>query len=151
LARHNWLMNRTVSPRHPATLEPTAVALVGLLEGALGPLTAMATGASTRPRSARWSTLELSAVAILLCAMVPGSCRIARQIAPASCNHQNPGTTLPSGLPFEMEDRSAERVTASVCLDVEGPDDIAPFLGFVGDELAELGGREREWRVTEIS
>jgi hypothetical protein len=44
-----------------------------------------------------------------------------------------------------------ERVTASVCLDVEGPDDIAPFLGFVGDELAELGGREREWRVTEIS
>jgi hypothetical protein len=42
-------------------------------------------------------------------------------------------------------------VTTSVCLDVEGPDDVAPFFGFVGDELAELGGREREWRVTEIS
>ena len=41
-----------------------------------------------------------------------------------------------------------DRVTASVCLDVEGPDDVAPLLGFVGDELAEIGGREREHVAT---
>ena len=29
---------------------------------------------------------------------------------------------------------------ASVCLDVGGPDHLAPFLGFVGDELTEVGG-----------
>src|SRR5215467_1810390 len=33
---------------------------------------------------------------------------------------------------------------ASVCLDVECPDDIAPLLGFVGDELAEVG--RRAWK-----
>src|SRR5215472_3373591 len=35
-------------------------------------------------------------------------------------------------------------------LDVECPDDVAPFLRFVGDELAELAGREREHVATEI-
>jgi putative tryptophan/tyrosine transport system substrate-binding protein len=30
--------------------------------------------------------------------------------------------------------------SASLHLDVEGPDDVAPLLGFVGDELAEVGG-----------
>ena len=28
----------------------------------------------------------------------------------------------------------------SLRLDVGGPDDLAPLLGFVGDELAEVGG-----------
>src|SRR5262245_49637948 len=41
-----------------------------------------------------------------------------------------------------------DRVTASVCLDVEGPDDVAPLLGFIGDELAEIGGRERKHVAT---
>jgi hypothetical protein len=36
-------------------------------------------------------------------------------------------------------------------LDVEGPDDVAPLLGFVGDELAKVGGREREHVATQIS
>jgi hypothetical protein len=35
-------------------------------------------------------------------------------------------------------------------LDVGRPDHFAPFLGFVGDELAEIGGREREHVATEI-
>jgi hypothetical protein len=29
----------------------------------------------------------------------------------------------------------------SLCLDVEGPDHVAPLLRFVGDELAEIGWR----------
>ena len=33
-----------------------------------------------------------------------------------------------------------DRVTASVRLDVEGPDHLAPLLGFVNDELAEFRG-----------
>src|SRR5262249_62240268 len=33
---------------------------------------------------------------------------------------------------------------ASLCLDVGGPDHLGPFLSFVGDELAKIGGRERE-------
>src|SRR5215470_12966511 len=34
--------------------------------------------------------------------------------------------------------------SASLRLDVEGPDDVAPLLRFVGNELAKVGGRERE-------
>ena len=37
---------------------------------------------------------------------------------------------------------------ASVCLDVEGPNDVAPLLRFVGDELAEVGGRARKRRAS---
>src|SRR5262245_4923773 len=43
-----------------------------------------------------------------------------------------------------------DRVTASVCLDVGGPDDLAPFLRFVGDELAKVSGREREHVATQV-
>jgi hypothetical protein len=35
-------------------------------------------------------------------------------------------------------------VDRSLGLDVRSPDHLAPFLGFIGDELAEVGGRERE-------
>ena len=45
-------------------------------------------------------------------------------------------------------DPTADR--ASLRLDVGGPDHLAPFLGFVGDELAEIGGRECEHVATEI-
>jgi hypothetical protein len=38
----------------------------------------------------------------------------------------------------------------SLRLDVGGPDHLAPLLGFVGDELTEIGGREREHLATEI-
>src|SRR5262249_59376490 len=40
--------------------------------------------------------------------------------------------------------------SASVRLDVEGPDDLAPLFGFVGDELAKVGGREREHVATQV-
>src|SRR5262245_50666670 len=40
--------------------------------------------------------------------------------------------------------------SASVRLDVEGPDDLAPLFGLVGDELAEVGGREREHVATQV-
>ena len=32
----------------------------------------------------------------------------------------------------------------SLRLDVGGPDDLAPLLGFIGDELAEVGRRDRK-------
>src|SRR5262245_50380406 len=39
---------------------------------------------------------------------------------------------------------------ASVRLDVGGPDHLAPLLGFVGDELAEFGGRHRHRHAAQI-
>ena len=33
---------------------------------------------------------------------------------------------------------------ASVCLDVGGPDHLAPLLGFFGDELSKIG--RRAWK-----
>jgi hypothetical protein len=38
----------------------------------------------------------------------------------------------------------ADNGSASFCLDVGRPDDLGPLLGFVGDELAEIGGRAHE-------
>ena len=42
-------------------------------------------------------------------------------------------------------------VDRSFGLDVARPDHLAPFLGFVGDELAEIAGRAGNRRVAEIS
>src|SRR5262249_61887783 len=39
----------------------------------------------------------------------------------------------------------------SLRLEVGGPDDLAPFRGFVGDKLAELGRRSRQRRAAEVS
>ena len=39
---------------------------------------------------------------------------------------------------------------ASVRLDVEGPDDVAPLLDFVGDELAEVCGRDDKRRAPQV-
>src|SRR5262245_34321467 len=41
--------------------------------------------------------------------------------------------------------------TSSLRLDVGGPDHLAPFLGVVGDELAELERRPRQRRAAEVS
>src|SRR5262245_6812057 len=38
----------------------------------------------------------------------------------------------------------------SLGLDVGGPDDLGPFLGFLGEELAVFGRRERKRRVAEV-
>src|SRR5262249_22603958 len=46
---------------------------------------------------------------------------------------------------------TVDRVTASVRLDVEGPDHLAPLLGFLGDHLAEVSGRTRKHRAAEVS
>src|SRR5712671_2383196 len=35
-------------------------------------------------------------------------------------------------------------------LDVGRPDHLAPFLSFLTDELAEIGGREHEWRAAQV-
>jgi hypothetical protein len=40
--------------------------------------------------------------------------------------------------------------TASVRLDVEGPDDVAPLLGFLSDELAEGRGRAGKNRAAQV-
>ena len=42
------------------------------------------------------------------------------------------------------------RAAASVRLDVEGPNDVAPLLRFVGDELGEVGGRARKHSATKV-
>ena len=39
----------------------------------------------------------------------------------------------------------------SLRLDVRGPDYLAPLIGFIGDELAEIGGRAGKRRASEIS
>jgi hypothetical protein len=39
---------------------------------------------------------------------------------------------------------------ASLRLDARGLDHLGPLLGFVGDELAEIGGRARQRRTTHI-
>src|SRR5215467_136205 len=41
--------------------------------------------------------------------------------------------------------------TSSLRFDVGGPDHLAPFLGFFGDQLAELGRRSRQRRAAEVS
>src|SRR5262249_53708945 len=40
--------------------------------------------------------------------------------------------------------------SVSLRLDVEGPDEFAPLLSFVGDELAKVSGREREHVATQV-
>src|SRR5262249_10793260 len=40
--------------------------------------------------------------------------------------------------------------SASLQLDVEGPDEVAPLLRFVGDELAKVSGRKRERVATQV-
>jgi hypothetical protein len=39
---------------------------------------------------------------------------------------------------------------ALVRFDVGCPDHLAPLLGFIGDELAEFGGRHRQWNATQV-
>src|SRR5262249_14928496 len=41
-------------------------------------------------------------------------------------------------------------VGGSLRLDVEGPDHLAPLLGVVGDELAEVGGRDDKRRASKV-
>src|SRR5262249_61948657 len=43
-----------------------------------------------------------------------------------------------------------DRGSASLRLDVEGPDDLAPLFAVVSDELAEIGGRANERRAAEL-
>ena len=40
--------------------------------------------------------------------------------------------------------------SASLRLDVEGPDEVAPLLRFVGDKLAKISRRKRERVATQI-
>src|SRR3954468_11696280 len=42
------------------------------------------------------------------------------------------------------------RARGSLRLDVGCPDDLAPFLGFVGDELSEIGGRAAKHGAAQI-
>src|SRR5262245_66333966 len=47
--------------------------------------------------------------------------------------------------------RNIDSGSASLRLDVEGPDHVAPLLRFVGDELAKVGGRADKWCDAQIS
>src|SRR5262245_10455224 len=44
-----------------------------------------------------------------------------------------------------------DSASASLRLDVEGPDDLAPLLRFVGDELAEVPGRAHKRCAAQVS
>src|SRR5262249_61620443 len=46
--------------------------------------------------------------------------------------------------------RAGFTLRRSLGLDVGGPDDLGPFLGFLGEELAVFGRRERKRRVAEV-
>src|SRR5262245_37394276 len=42
-------------------------------------------------------------------------------------------------------------IAGSLRLDVEGPDHVAPLLGFVSDQLSELSRRSRQHHAAEVS
>src|SRR6516164_9835755 len=44
-----------------------------------------------------------------------------------------------------------ERLRRSLRLDVCRPDHLAPLLGFVGNEFAEIGRRHWNWNTTQVS
>jgi hypothetical protein len=48
--------------------------------------------------------------------------------------------------PFRRTERYgiSDQVFASVCLDVGGPDQLAPLVGVINDKLAEAGGRAHQ-------
>src|SRR5215510_15997092 len=55
--------------------------------------------------------------------------------------------------PREFAERALWNIdsgSASVHFDVEGADHLAPLLGFVSDELCEVGGRERECVAAQV-
>src|SRR5215467_15346108 len=43
------------------------------------------------------------------------------------------------------------QIAGSLRLDAGGLDHLAPFLGFLGDELAKIGGRARKHRAAQVS
>src|SRR5436309_3426116 len=69
-----------------------------------------------------------------------------------SCQQSEQNRTCAANLPHERDvmEYRPDSGLASLRLDVEGPDDVAPLLGFVGDELAKVGGREREHVAAQV-
>src|SRR5262249_42377434 len=70
----------------------------------------------------------------------------------------NPSPRRRGRMPRDFAERDLWKVfpissaeTSSLRLDVGGPDHLAPFLGFFGDQLAELGRRSRQRRAAEVS
>src|SRR5215813_1228740 len=73
----------------------------------------------------------------------------AMSIAAADLNH----SPIKCGSAPRFAERdlwNIDRTAASVRLDVEGPDDLAPLFAVVSDELAEIGGRANERRAAEL-
>src|SRR5262249_45390146 len=60
-----------------------------------------------------------------------------------------PRQRLSSTKDYGKSSRSSAE-TSSLRLDVGGPDHLAPFLGFLGDQLAELDRRSRQRRAAEV-
>ena len=55
----------------------------------------------------------------------------------------NSGLGVPRGRAVERVYGTPAGLNGSLWPNVGGPDHLGPFLGFVGDELAEVGGRTR--------
>src|SRR5215468_6675182 len=59
---------------------------------------------------------------------------------------------LPDSRRLEFTERGIRiRTCQSLRLDAGEPDHLAPFFCFIGDELAELGGRSRQRHVSQVS
>src|SRR5262249_61121644 len=57
---------------------------------------------------------------------------------------------LSSVVPAPDQSRPSHGLAGSLRLDVGRPDYLAPLLGFLCDELAEVGGRARKYLATEF-
>src|SRR5262249_59322406 len=57
---------------------------------------------------------------------------------------------LSSVVPAPDQSRPSHGLAGSLRLDVGRPDYLAPLLGFLCDELAEVGGRARKYFTTEV-
>src|SRR5262245_36989496 len=62
---------------------------------------------------------------------------------PASCHE-------PTFRGTDVTEYRADSGAASVRLDVEGPDDVAPLLGLAGDELTEVARRAHHHCATQV-
>src|SRR5712691_11135277 len=64
---------------------------------------------------------------------------------------RRPGMTPDMIRALELPDKFARAGTlALIQLDIGRPDHFAPLLGFLSDELAEVGGRARKCRAAQI-
>src|SRR5262249_58394537 len=58
---------------------------------------------------------------------------------------------ITSNIVIATRSNSVPRAAASLRLDVGCPDHVAPLVGFIGEQLAEVGGRARKYSTSQVS